>query len=109
MLNRTTSLLYISSTVRARFSKFHMHIQAGLPYIVAGYDVTIYFRSEATAKKNLSKMPPQVEFLENGLSRDHQISTVVGDLWSQEPAGYDVTRYFQLAVKCNKILDKSDA
>ena len=57
MPNRTASLLYIFRTVRARITKFYRHIQAGLAYIAAGYDVTIYFRSEATAKK-LSKMPP---------------------------------------------------
>ena len=58
MLNRTASLLYISKTVRARITEFHTLIQAGLPYIGAGYDVTIYFQLEATAKK-LSKMPRQ--------------------------------------------------
>ena len=50
---RRLRCLYISRTVRARTTKFYRHIQAGMAYIGAEYDVTTYFRSEATAKKTV--------------------------------------------------------
>ena len=53
----TASLLYISRTVRARITYFYRHIQADLLYICTGYDITNYFRSEATVKRP-SKTPP---------------------------------------------------
>ena len=67
MPNPTASLLHISRTVIAGITKFYKHIQASLAYIVAGYDITIYFRSEDTVSK-LSKMPPQAD--SGGISRE---------------------------------------
>ena len=56
----------------SRITKFH----SDLPYICIEYDVTIYSRSEVTAKKpqkcRLRRF--QVDFLEKNLSKDHQIS-----------------------------------
>ena len=69
----TASLLYISRTVRARITQFYGCNKANLPYIGTGYDVTGYFRSEARVKRQ-PKMPLKVEFLENCLSEDRQIS-----------------------------------
>ena len=48
-----------------------------LPYICAGYNITNYFWSQATAKKQpktqmLRRL--RVEFLEKGSCEDHQIS-----------------------------------
>ena len=75
MPHPTASLLYMWRTVRATITKCYLHIQADMPYIIAGYDVTNYFQSEATAKirRKCRFMRLQVEFLENGLSEDHQI------------------------------------
>ena len=53
MPHPTTSLLYISWTVWARITEFYRHIHADLPYICTEYDVTTYFRSEATAEKTV--------------------------------------------------------
>ena len=67
MPNPTALLLYISRTVRARITKFYGCNKASLPYIGTGYDVTAYFRSEATAKRQ-SKMPLQTA--SGGISRE---------------------------------------
>ena len=45
------SLLFISWTVWAWIAKFYRHIHADPSSICTGYDVTNYFRSEATTKK----------------------------------------------------------
>ena len=37
-----------------------MYIHADLPYLCAGYDVTMYFQSEATVKKQSKMLPPTV-------------------------------------------------
>ena len=57
----------ITHSVTKRITKFYKHIHADLHYICTGYDVTIYFRPEATAKKP-SKMPPQTA--SGGISRE---------------------------------------
>ena len=49
----SASLRRISRTVRATITKFYRHIQTDLHYICAGYDITNYFRPEATAKKTV--------------------------------------------------------
>ena len=68
---------YISGTVLPRITKFYRHIHAGLPIICTGHNVTNYFRSKATAKKNsptcrIRRL--EVEFLEKRSCEDHQIS-----------------------------------
>ena len=62
-------------TLQPRITKISIYIRTDILVSRTGYDVTNYFRSDVTAKIP-SKMPPktaQVEFLENGLSEDHQI------------------------------------
>ena len=51
---------YISRTVWPRITKFFTNLQTSRVYNHTGYDVTNYFRSEATAIKQ-SKMPPQAD------------------------------------------------
>ena len=53
MPHPTALLLCISRTVGARITKFYIRIHADLRYIFSRYDITTYFRSEATAKKNI--------------------------------------------------------
>ena len=67
MPNLTASLLYISSIVWAKITKFYRHIHADLPYICTRNDVTNFFRSESTAKNPL-KMPHQTASC--GISRE---------------------------------------
>ena len=60
-----------------RITKFYTNLHTLRVYNQTGHDVTKYFRSEATAKKNRRKCRLrrlQVEFLEQGLCEDHQIS-----------------------------------
>ena len=49
---------YISRTLWPRITKFYANLHTRRVYNHTGYDVTNYFRSEATATKQ-SKMPPQ--------------------------------------------------
>ena len=55
---RSEAVAYISGTVWPRITKFYRHIHADLSYICTGYDVTNYFRSEATVDKTV-EMPHQ--------------------------------------------------
>ena len=75
-----------------------------MPYTVAGYGVTNYFRWEATAKKTIENAAIggfRRNFWRTVSARITTFHTVLGDLWSLKPAGYDVTRYFKSAVKYN--------
>ena len=66
------------------------------------YDLIIYFWSEVTAKKNCRKYRLRrlrVEFLENGLSTDHEIFILRADRGQYTSQTYrnDVTRFFRSA------------
>ena len=43
----------------------------------------------------------RVEFLENGLSEDHEILQLIGNNRPHKPAGYGVTGCFRLVANCN--------
>ena len=96
---------YISRTVCPRITKFYANLH--IPRSTTTPDMTSLTTSSRVgsySEKNLRKCRLRrlrVEFLENGLSKDHQISHGCRGHWSQKPAGYDVTRYFQSAAKCS--------
>ena len=81
-----------------------MHIHADLPYIITGYDITNYFRSEATAKKTVENAASdgfRWNLSRKVYARITKFHAVVRDNWPHKLAGYDVASCFQSAAKCN--------
>ena len=80
-------------------------VTASLVYSQTGYDITRYFQSAfMDVRKNGRKCLLQkfrVEFMENGLSKGHNILHIYRGQPVSQSAGYDVTSCFQSAAKCN--------
>ena len=73
-------------------------------YIFPGYDVTNYFRSEATAKKTVENAASdglRWNFSRRVDERITKFHKVVGDSRPHKFAGYDIASCFRSAAKCN--------